>query len=411
MAKRCEMREDVNRTEDADEKSGAKVALVRCGSYDEEEVYEAVKKAFELLGGIEKMVKLDKDARLVLKPNLLARTAPEKACTTHPSVFKAVGRLLLEAGFINMRYGDSPGNPMVKVEKVAESCGIKQAADQLKIPIGDFEHGQTVDFDEGRVADSFTLCREIIESDGVINICKMKTHQLERITGAVKNTFGCVYGVNKGASHAKFATAEVFAKMVADLNRLVVPQIHIMDGIVAMEGNGPQSGDPKEMNVILVSKDPVALDAVFCCLVDLAPELVPTNVSGSEQGVGTYEDIQILTEECPATRSEAFEKYGDGSFDVQRGKEYRGALRPIRFLAPFLEKKPVVRKEKCIGCGICVQVCPVEGKAVALGADKKAAYDYSKCIKCYCCQEMCPESAIDVRKSLLARIADRSWKI
>ncbi len=115
----------------------------------------------------------------------------------------------------------------------------------------------------------------------------MKTHQLERITGAVKNTFGCVYGVNKGASHAKFATAEVFAKMVADLNRLVVPQIHIMDGIVAMEGNGPQSGDPKEMNVILVSKDPVALDAVFCCLVDLAPELVPTNVSGSEQGVGT----------------------------------------------------------------------------------------------------------------------------
>lgn len=405
------MREDVNRTEDADEKSGAKVALVRCGSYDEEEVYEAVKKAFELLGGIEKMVKLDKDARLVLKPNLLARTAPEKACTTHPSVFKAVGRLLLEAGFINMRYGDSPGNPMVKVEKVAESCGIKQAADQLKIPIGDFEHGQTVDFDEGRVADSFTLCREIIESDGVINICKMKTHQLERITGAVKNTFGCVYGVNKGASHAKFATAEVFAKMVADLNRLVVPQIHIMDGIVAMEGNGPQSGDPKEMNVILVSKDPVALDAVFCCLVDLAPELVPTNVSGSEQGVGTYEDIQILTEEGPATRSKAFEKYGDGSFDVQRGKEYRGALRPIRFLAPFLEKKPVVRKEKCIGCGICVQVCPVEGKAVALGADKKAAYDYSKCIKCYCCQEMCPESAIDVRKSLLARIADRSWKI
>ncbi len=84
-----------------------------------------------------------------------------------------------------------------------------------------------------------------------------------------------------------------------------------------------------------------------------------------------HEDIQILTEEGPATRSEAFEKYGDGSFDVQRGKEYRGALRPIRFLAPFLEKKPVVRKEKCIGCGICVQVCPVEGKAVALGADKR----------------------------------------
>ena len=104
-------------------------------------------------------------------------------------------------------------------------------------------------------------------------------------------------------------------------------------------------------------------------------------------------------------------------------------LKPVRFLAPLLEKKPIVRKNICIGCGICVNACPVEGKAIhvepvgrpgsccgARGAAGKqrrgvVVYDYSKCIKCYCCQEMCPEQAITVKKSLLARIADRNWRI
>ncbi len=439
---------------------------------------------------------LNQESRLVLKPNLLAKTPPEKACTTHPAVFQAVGKLLQDAGYRNLKYGDSPGNPMLRVEKVAEGCGIKAAADALGIPIGDFEHGIRVDFPQGRAADHFIVCGEAVAADGIINICKMKTHQLERITGAVKNTFGCVFGVNKASSHARFATAETFAKMIADLNRLVSPALHIMDGIVAMEGNGPQGGTPKAMNVILASTDPVALDGLFCHLVYLKPELVPTNVTGMAQGVGTYEDLQVITAEGVLTAEEAAARYGDRSFGVQRSKEYRGRLEAVRFLAPFLEKKPIVRPDACIGCGVCVQACPVEGKAIHLqgqavrvvksgahivasegkrraasspasggcpfgigdgsldaggdspnhkgcsldaGTDSPnhkgclpgnggglpggqsglpasenrriARYDYSKCIKCYCCQEMCPQDAITVKKSLLARLADRNWRI
>ena len=340
-----------------------------------------------------------------------------------------LGNYLQENGYKNLRYGDSPGNPMIGVERVAQECGIKAAADSLGIPLGEFESGTQVAFPQGRAADSFVLCDEVIKADGIINICKMKTHQLERITGAVKNTFGCVYGINKGASHAKFATAEVFAKMLADLNALVRPKLHIMDGIMAMEGNGPQSGTPTPMGLILASTDPVALDAVFCHLVDLKPELVPTNVSGMEQGIGTWTDLEIIDESGTLNVQEAFEKYGSSTFNVQRGAEYRGMLRPVRFLAPLLEKKPIVRKNICIGCGICVNACPVEGKAIhvepveqsgpdcgarsAAGKQRRgvAVYDYSKCIKCYCCQEMCPEQAITVKKSLLARIADRNWRI
>lgn len=440
-----------------------KVALVKCNSYDRNEVEQAVAKAVDLLGGFDVILgerdgepAIAQDGKIVLKPNLLARAVPEKAVTTHPEVFRAVGRLLKNAGYGNITYGDSPGNPMVSVSRTAEGCGIKQVADELGIVPGDFEHGVEIELPEGRAAKHFVLCREIAETvgavkkgttGGVINLCKMKTHQLERITGAVKNTFGCIHGVNKAASHAKFVSAEHFARMLADLNTLVRPRLHIMDGIVAMEGNGPGSGDPISMNVILASTDPVALDVAFCHLICLDDDLVPTNRAAADAGVGTRTDdeIEVVLGNMPMQPDGAAillddmsVKYGNRNFNVQRGKEYRGSFRIINLFGGLIEKKPVVIEEKCVGCGICVDTCPVEGKAISLvsriraalsdtlsnseagralydmrdSSEKKVAmYDYDKCIKCYCCQEMCPEKAISVKKSLLAKIIDRKWKI
>ena len=145
----------------------SKVALVRCFSYQQEEVEQALAKGLALLGGFSNIFSAKPPAaesRLILKPNLLAKTDPDKACTTHPAVFHAVGKALQEAGYTNLKYGDSPGNPMIRVEKVAEECGIKQAADDLGIPMGDFEHGTQVGF-AGRAADHFVLCNEVLAAD------------------------------------------------------------------------------------------------------------------------------------------------------------------------------------------------------------------------------------------------------
>lgn len=381
----------------------SRVAVVPCEGYDEMMVYQAIERGVNLLGGWESFVKPEE--KILLKPNLLNRADPEKAVTTHPAVFGSVARSLKEHGFHRLSYGDSPGHPGGP-EKTAEICGLKEVADSLGIPMEDFNHSQTVEYIRGRITRKFEICQGVLKSDGIINLCKMKTHQLERITGGVKNMFGCVYGMNKGAAHAKYPDAESFAQMLVDLNLLLKARLHIMDGVIAMEGNGPASGTPVRMNMILISDDPVALDATFCRLVDLDPSIIPTVFYGAIFGLGHWKegDIEILGVDDLAD-------YCNPRFDVMRGGSGAGKWAYLDKLK-VLARKPAILKDRCIRCGACVAACPLEDKAVYFPEnegieEKKSAgrtvpvYDYKKCIRCFCCQEMCPEKAIIVKRMLV----------
>ena len=372
------------------------VALVPAGSYEQAEVDRAVRKGLELLGGIGRFVKPEE--KILLKPNLLSGALPQKAVTTHPAVFSAVAGLLREAGYEKLSYGDSPGNPGTTPDKAAAASGVAEAARKWNVAEADFSSGGVVRFPEGRKARSFYLCRGVQEADAVINLCKMKTHALERITGGVKNLYGCVCGVKKAAGHAQYPSSEAFAEMLADLNRCVKPRLHIMDGIMAMEGNGPTSGTPRAMNVLLFSADPVALDTVFCALINVDPATVPTCVSGAESGLGVAdpERIRVVTPDGETDCAGAAAGYGKPDFDVRREKLKRSFFMKLMPLLPFLQHRPRVDRRKCVGCGLCEKACPVPEKAVRSGNGKKARYDYSKCIRCFCCQEMCPAKAIYV---------------
>ncbi len=383
------------------------VALIPLDTYDQSAADAAVRQGIELLGGIGRFVKPEE--KVLLKPNLLARSLPQKAITTHPAIFSAVCKLLREEGYAHVKYGDSPGNPTTTPDKAADTAGITEAAERYGLEKADFASGSVVGFPEGRVAHSFYLCKGVQEADAMINICKMKTHALERITGAVKNLYGCITGVNKAAGHASFPNSDVFADMLCDLNRCVGPRLHIMDGVVAMEGNGPSSGTPVEMNVLLFSADPVALDAVFASLIHLDPAAVPTCVSGVKSGLGVMDEdsIEVLTPEGALTLSKAREKYGKADFDVFRGVIKKGFLGNFMPLLPFLQHRPKVDLDKCIACGVCEESCPVPEKAVRSGKGKKAKYDYRKCIRCYCCQEMCPVKAIEVYRHPLGKLISR----
>ncbi len=84
----------------------------------------------------------------------------------------------------------------------------------------------------------YYLPKTIVEADGVISIPKMKTHHWVGMTGAMKNLFGIVpgrkYGYPKNFLHFKG-----IPQCILDINRLVQTKLSIVDGIVAMQGDGP----------------------------------------------------------------------------------------------------------------------------------------------------------------------------
>lgn len=377
----------------------AKVALIACDSYEPEQVYVALKKGIALLGGIEKFVKPKE--RILMKPNLLRAKKAENAVTTHPSVMEALIRILKEADCNNLFYGDSPG--IGSPEKVAEESGIKAVADRYNVDMLEFSKGKTVAYPEGKMTKQFELAEAVLETDAIISLPKMKTHGLTRITGAIKNQLGCVYGLNKSACHSRYPSPVDFSKMLVDLNLFLKPRLYIMDGIVAMEGNGPASGTPTPMNLLLVSDDPVALDSTFARLVDLDPSFLPFITSGEAMGLGKSkeEEIEIL--------GERLEDHIHPQFNVERlpVKDEMTRLGQLSKVRGLLVRKPVIKEKRCVQCGICISACPLEEKALSWQQTAKGrlpVYDYHKCIRCYCCQEMCPQKAITVKTPLLGRL-------
>jgi uncharacterized protein (DUF362 family)/Pyruvate/2-oxoacid:ferredoxin oxidoreductase delta subunit len=375
----------------------SEVALVRCESYEIEEVRKALARALELLGGAAAFV--SPGEKILLKPNWLSADPPEKCVTTHPAVFRAVAEQLQSAGAV-LSYGDSPG--FQSPEAAAKRTGVAAAAAELGIPPADFKSGREVFFAEGKQNKRFTIANGVLDSDGVVSLPKMKTHGFQRVTGAVKNQFGCVPGPRKGEFHVRVPDAGEFARMLVDLNAFIHPRLYVMDAVMAMEGNGPRGGTPRRMNALLLSSDPIALDATMCRMMNLDPALALTVRMGAAMGAGTYlaDEIEILGDDL--------NDFIAPDFRVDRGPartvKPSGGLQAVR---NRLVPRPYIVADKCVKCGVCVNMCPVSPKAVDWHDGDRShppTYRYDRCIRCYCCQELCPESAIHLRVPLLRRL-------
>ena len=369
----------------------SKVAIVDCNSYDIDTVTLKISQALELLGGLGKYVK--PGMTVLLKPNMISAKAPERAITTHPEIVAAVAKEVRKLGATPI-VGDSPGGAKINISRVWENTGMKAMAEREGLRLVNFEAAGSQPFRcNGR---SYYLAKPAVEADLIINLPKLKTHVLTLMTGAVKNVFGLIPGFRKGNYHKEFPKPHDFAEVVVDILSVKTPALTIMDAVLSMEGDGPSSGHPRWTNLILASRDAVAVDAIASEIIGLNPGRVPTTRIASDAGLGIGWPEMIETLGLP------LEKVKIPDFKLTSNRKLE--LLPkffVRAIDPFVWIRPSIVRDLCTSCGTCVSSCPTG--ALRLNGDRTPAFDYDLCINCWCCHELCPEKAVQIKKSWLAR--------
>jgi uncharacterized protein (DUF362 family)/Pyruvate/2-oxoacid:ferredoxin oxidoreductase delta subunit len=381
------------------------VALVGCNDYDRETVISAIRESIGLLGGLDRFI--SPGQRVLLKPNLLQATPPERCVTPHPSVVYAVGRLLKEHG-CTVILADSPGAGLSYTEgalrKVYATTGLDKVAKELDIELNFDTTYQEVPNPGGRKVKRFVVISPALEVDAIVSVCKAKTHVMTAMTGATKNIFGLLPGWEKPSFHSRMGSSSDFAEMLIDLNDLMEPRLHIMDAVMGMEGDGPNNGDPREIGAVVASGDCHALDVVAARLMGFDPADICTIRAAMGRGHLDNElAIKVLGARVEDLAVKDFKK---PTTYVPGGQYEPGRLmRTVGKLARAYALRPEVITERCVGCGQCEKVCPKGTVKVVKG---KARFKYGDCIRCYCCHEMCPHDAIALRHSagghLLAKV-------
>jgi uncharacterized protein (DUF362 family) len=227
------------------------------------------------------------DATVVIKPNLCT-AVPEKvwASNTDPAITEAVCELLLTRTR-RIVIGESDGLRQTAQEAFALS-GYVEIARRLGIELINFSEVPWTGV-ECEPAGKIELPGVLLEADVFITLPVLKTHALTYFTGALKNQWGCLPQYDRILVH------KYLDPLLATLHRVLRPKLAVMDGIIGMEGRGPSNGKPRRLDVVLASRDSVALDATAMRLVGLEPQRSRHVVLTAERGLGQFAagDIEV----------------------------------------------------------------------------------------------------------------------
>jgi len=368
-----------------------KVAIEKVPSYDPQLVEQGVIKLLAPLGGIEAFVRPGE--RVLLKPNMLSAKPPEAAVTTHPAILKAVIRLVQRAGAVAL-VGDSPGFGSLRA--VARRSGLLAVVEECGAELAEFSETRVVN--SGGAFKRFEVAAAYLDADRVINLPKLKTHEMMTLTCGVKNLFGILVGAAKPAWHLQAGfDRELFARVLLEIYQIRPPDLTIVDAIIAMEGDGPGSGDPRQVGLVLAGVNPVAVDLIAGEIAGIPKKLLFVEREAKKLGLpgSDREQIEIFGADPAELHIPPFRlpQLSDVEFGLPRFIKNR--------LRKHLTTRPVQIPDRCLLCGVCVKGCP---PGVIRIEGRNLRFDYDRCIRCFCCRELCPEAALDVRKGILLRM-------
>lgn len=374
----------------------SRVSLIKGESYDSSLLYGYIEKSLE---NLEFDPSCLKGATVAVKPNLLTAAAPEKAVTTHPEFLRAVIRYIKRNGGEPVLV-ESPA--FIPLDRVLAKGGYTHMLTEERVLIADTKKTADLRNESGIKYKNFHVAEDLVKADYIFNLPKLKTHSLTYFTGAVKNLFGSIHGLDKSKWHVRASNAPEFISFLLDLyggwcNLQNRGTLHIMDGIMGIEGEGPGlSGKPRAANAVIAGFDAIAVDSVALRIAGLDLKRSGICIEGEKRGYGFSSPERITV---------AGNSLSDFSNRFAPPKSKSIVLRwPMNtdFFKNLMVEKPVPRGERCTLCYQCRVICPA--KAIDKTSDGKTpAYDYSKCIRCYCCAEVCPEAAIELKKGLVGR--------
>jgi len=376
------------------------VSILRCREYEKHLLKTTIREALDLIGGINRFMR--KGYRVLLKINLLSPKPPQAAVTTHPVFVEALVELFKEAGAGQVMVGDSSGGAIAGravTGKAFKVSGVQEAAERAGAKVLNFDK-TGVEGIEIRNGETIYLAKPVVDADLVVSVPKLKTHSATLFTGAVKNMYGCIPGLRKAEYHRRYPKPHRFARVIADIYSISRVGLAIMDGVTGMEGNGPGSGTPRDVGLVLASDDGVALDSVTCRIIGYNPLKISHLAECHRRGLGVVdldkiqikglkiEDVEIGDYKLP---SNAFLSYLPDFI----GSSILNALKAV----------PVADSSKCTGCGVCCENCPPR---VIRMQEALPVINYDECIECLCCHELCPQNAVDLRfKSPIGKILKR----
>jgi len=373
----------------------SKVSIVRAHDYDYAEIRAAMEKGIELIGGLAKIV--PPGSKVFVKINHLSPSSPaEKGIVTHP-VFVEVVLDLLKGVCADITVGDDiesdtgDGFQVSGIRQMCEKAGVRLT--NLK------ETGFTETVCNGHFLEKVYLSTTALDADVIINLPKLKTHSLCVLTGGVKNMYGTIPLGLRRKYHADYIRNDDFSQVVIDIFSAVKPQLTIMDGIIAMEGEGPAAGSLKKLGVILTSQDTVAVDAVATKIIGLNPLDIHTTRYSDERGlgIGNLENIEVVGESIDSVTVSDFKPPSSAVDTLSR----RVPQSLPRFILNQLSIRPNVVERLCTGCAACEKICPA--KAVSVSS-KIAKINHDICIECMCCHEVCRFDAIVLKRSVAGNI-------
>lgn len=368
----------------------SKVVIKECRSYEVPGLMDSINQGIELLGGWDKYVK--QGDKVLLKVNLIGPKDADSAAVTHSEFVRSITRMLKAKG-CEVWIGDSAGGAIAGIAPTTMSLkvsGLEKVAQEEDATIKNFDsEGVVTVKPESGMVDSMHLAKPMFDADVVINLPKLKTHSAAIYTGAVKNVFGCIPGLKKAEFHKLAPDPKQFGEIIADIHKACRIKLHIMDGVISMQGEGPTAGEPYPAGKILISEDPLALDAVGSGMLGLKVSDVPILLTAKERGLGesSLEAIELMGDykEIPRLKDYTLPK----RFGKSGKQNYNALVKVI----DFLKARPVVDKKLCRNCNVCVDSCPMK----AINRESKAI-NYNECIECMCCHELCMHKAVKLKK-------------